>query len=132
MRTPTLLVCLAAALRAQAAGEPPPPSDLPEFWTSTVDHIEKAVAKARRGDVRKAAVSPGGLPVYAVSYGAKDDLRSQANYNSAVAARNPAYYAVKDRSTRPVVSHERILDVQLCLYEEMLAYALENRIFWER
>ncbi|MCK5278226.1 MAG: hypothetical protein KAK04_06805, partial [Cyclobacteriaceae bacterium] len=49
------------------------------------------------------ATSPGGLPVYAVYYGEKEDFISHANYNSAVAARNPAFYAKKDSSTKPVV-----------------------------
>jgi hypothetical protein len=30
------------------------------------------------------------------------------------------------------VSHEQILDIQLTLYEEMLRYALENRLYWTR
>lgn len=49
------------------------------------------------------ANSAGGLPVYAVYYGEKDDFYSQANYNSAVAAQDPAYYATKDKKTKPVV-----------------------------
>ena len=53
--------------------------------------------------MRTVAVSPGGRPIYAVYYGEKDDFKSQANYNSAVAARNPAYYAQKDKSTKPVL-----------------------------
>jgi hypothetical protein len=53
--------------------------------------------------VETIATSPGGFPVYAVFYGRKDDLRSQANYNSAVGARNPAFYAKKTKETKPVV-----------------------------
>ena len=49
------------------------------------------------------ATSPGKLPVYAVYYGEKEDFQSLANYNSAVAARNPVYFAKKDSSTKPVV-----------------------------
>jgi hypothetical protein len=41
--------------------------------------------------------------VYAVFYGDKDDLRSPANYNSALGALNPAYYAQKTEGTKPVV-----------------------------
>jgi hypothetical protein len=55
------------------------------------------------GEVKLIAESPGGLPVYAICYGAKDNFHSQANYNSAVAARNPAYYAKKTKAVKPVV-----------------------------
>jgi hypothetical protein len=30
------------------------------------------------------------------------------------------------------VTHDQILDVQLLLYDEMLRYALEERLYWER
>jgi hypothetical protein len=30
------------------------------------------------------------------------------------------------------VTHEQILDVQLLLYDEMLRYVLEERLYWER
>jgi hypothetical protein len=38
--------------------------------------------------------------------------------------------SVSERSPAPLVSHDQILDVQLTLYEEMLAFALENRLLW--
>jgi hypothetical protein len=53
--------------------------------------------------VETIAVSPGGRKVRSVSYGEARDLRSQANYGSAVAAGNPAYYAWKDPTTKPVI-----------------------------
>jgi hypothetical protein len=40
--------------------------------------------------------------VHAVYYGEKEKVYSQANYNSAVAARNPAYFAQKGDNTKPV------------------------------
>jgi len=49
------------------------------------------------------ATSPGGKPVYAVYYGEKEDFLSQANYNSAIAARDAHYYARKDSNSKPVV-----------------------------
>jgi hypothetical protein len=30
----------------------------------------------------------------------------------------------------PAVTHDQILDVQLLLYDEMLRYALEERLYW--
>ena len=32
--------------------------------------------------------------------------------------------------TKPIVSYEDILDIQLNLYDEMLDYLLENRLYW--
>jgi hypothetical protein len=88
---------------AQAVGDPASPTDLPDFWRSTLDDVEDEIQSVRRGRVERIAVSPGGRPVYAVSYGERDNLHSQANYNSAVGAGSAAWYALKDQATRPVV-----------------------------
>ena len=85
------------------AGDPPNPTDIPEFFKSKLSDIENEVNNIKLGEVSTIATSPGGLPVYAVYYGEKDNFNSQANYNSAVAARNPGYYAAKDTSNKPVV-----------------------------
>ncbi len=62
----------------------------------------KRYMNLKTGKAKAVAISPGGRPVYAVYYGEKEDFSSQANYNSAVAARNPAYFAKKDKDTKPV------------------------------
>jgi len=85
------------------AGDPPNSIEIPEFYSSTLSAIKEEVNHIRKGEVKIIASSPGGLPVYAVFYGEKDNFHSQANYNSAVAARNPLYYAKKDSSNKPVV-----------------------------
>ncbi|VAW17052.1 hypothetical protein MNBD_BACTEROID01-2016 [hydrothermal vent metagenome] len=85
------------------AGDPPNNTDLPDFFKSKLSDINEELGNIKSGEVKQIATSPGGLPVYAVFYGEKDDLHSQANYNSAVAARNPAYYARKDSTTKPVI-----------------------------
>jgi hypothetical protein len=105
------LAALGAAVFLGAAGPPPqvdpadpaPPTDLPGYWRSTLAHVDEEVRAVRRGTFETIATSPGGREVYVVRYGEKDDLRSQANYNSAVAARDPGFYARKDESTKPVV-----------------------------
>ena len=84
-------------------GDPPNPSDIPEFYGSTLECIDRDVHAVEKGEVRTIARSPGGFPVYAVYYGERQDFRSQANYNSAVAAGDAGFYASKDSSTRPVV-----------------------------
>jgi hypothetical protein len=92
--------------KAQVAidpGDPPNPADIPDFYGSTLDQIDGEVGRVEKGSVDIIARSPGGYPVYTVYYGEREKIDSHANYNSAVAARNPVYYAKKDSSTRPVV-----------------------------
>jgi hypothetical protein len=84
-------------------GDPPNPIHIPEFYGSTLSDIEEEVNHIEKGEVKVVATSPGGYPVYAVCYGKKDNFHSQANYNSAVAARDPLSYAKKDSSSKPVV-----------------------------
>lgn len=85
------------------AGDPPNNLDIPEFFKSKLSEIQNEVENVKLGDVKTIATSPGGLPVYAVFYGAKENFHSQANYNSAVAARNTDFYAKKDSTTKPVI-----------------------------
>jgi len=85
------------------SGDPPNPPNIPEFFGSSVSVIEQEVNQVQKGEVKVVAVSPGGLPVYAVCYGDKEDFQSRANYNSAVAAGDPGYYAKKGSSSKPVV-----------------------------
>jgi hypothetical protein len=83
--------------------DPPQNKNIPDFYRSKLSDIEKEIAAIKIGKTEIIATSPGGLPVYAVFYGEKEDFHTQANYNSAVAARNTAYYAKKNADTKPVV-----------------------------
>ena len=85
------------------AGDPPNRTDIPGFYKSRLSDIEAEIATLKIGKSEVITASAGGLPVYAIYYGEKDDLKSQANYNAAVGARNPAHYARKDSCTKPVV-----------------------------
>jgi hypothetical protein len=85
------------------AGDPPNPTDIPDFYKSKLSDIDQEIMNLKTGKAKVVAISPGGLPVYAVYYGERDEFNSRANYNSAVAAQNPAYYARKDKNTKPVV-----------------------------
>ena len=38
---------------------------------------------------------------------------------------------VREGEAEPAATHEQILDIQLSLYDEMLSYVLENRLYWE-
>jgi hypothetical protein len=83
--------------------DPAPPRDLPAFWKAGLGDVESEIRSVVKGSVETIAVSPGGRPVRAVLYGEADDLRSRANYGSAVAAGNPVHYARKDAAAKPVV-----------------------------
>lgn len=85
------------------AGDPPNNANIPDYFKSKLSDIEDELENIKLGEFKTIATSPGGFPVYAVYYGEKEDFNSQANYNSAVAARNPAFYAKKDSSSKPVV-----------------------------
>ncbi|KPL10094.1 MAG: hypothetical protein AMS26_21940, partial [Bacteroides sp. SM23_62] len=85
------------------AGDPPNPTGIPDFYRSKLSDIEAEINNIKTGKAEVIATSPGGLSVYAVYYGVKENFHSRANYNSAVAARNPVYYARKDSSSKPVV-----------------------------
>lgn len=101
-----LVTLLATPVLAQVSidpGDPPNPTDIPLFYGSTLNVIEEEVDRVKKGEVKAVATSPGGFPVYAVYYGVKENFSSQANYNSAVAARNAGYYARKDSASKPVV-----------------------------
>lgn len=84
-------------------GDPPNPEPLPAFFASSLSQVEEEIQGMVTGEDRIVATSPGGLPVHAVYYGAREEKHSRANYNSAVAAGDPHYYAEKDSSSKPVV-----------------------------
>jgi hypothetical protein len=104
-------ISLSLALATGATGvhaqpgdaDPAPRRDLPGFWRAGLEDVEREIRSVVKGRVETIAVSPGGRPVRSVTYGEADDLRSQANYGSAVGAGNAAYYARKDATTKPVI-----------------------------
>ncbi|MBD3184313.1 hypothetical protein GF312_18665 [Candidatus Poribacteria bacterium] len=77
--------------------------NLPSFWKGKIQEIDEAVSSVKRGNVKIIARSPGDKPVYLISYGKKENFKSQANYNSACGAGNPAFYAHKTASAKPVI-----------------------------
>lgn len=83
--------------------DPTKQADVPDFYRGTLTDIDGALAKVKKGQVTEIATSPGGLPLFAVYYGNKDDFKRQANYNSAIGARNPKHFAHKTPDTKPVV-----------------------------
>ncbi len=92
-------------LTAQLSLEPGDPShnpNIPSFYKSSLADIEAEVAAVKKGSAEVIARSASGYPIYAIRYGEKDDIKRMANYNSAVGARNPAYFAVKGEESKPV------------------------------
>jgi hypothetical protein len=85
------------------AGDPPNNKNIPEFYKSKLTDIDKELEHVQVGKIETIATSPGGLPVYAVYYGEKEDFQTQANFNSAIGARDPAYYAKKTKEAKPVI-----------------------------
>ena len=58
-------------LHAQTAieeGDPPNPSDIPDFYKSTLSDLETELSVIQTGQKELIATSPGGLPVFAVFY----------------------------------------------------------------
>ena len=99
------LVCALPAtilLSATFNGEAQP-SNLPPFWKSRLTDVEEAAGAVKKGEVRVLSRSPGGRNIHLIAYGARPNLPSSANYNSAVAGTDPAAYARKDGRQRPVL-----------------------------
>lgn len=99
-----VLLCSTLSVCAQVdAIDPPPIRNLPAFWKGTLADIDAEVKATQYAQVTVIANSPGNLPIYLATYGEKEEFKSQANYNSAIGGTNPAFYAQKDPSTRPVL-----------------------------
>jgi hypothetical protein len=89
---------LLAALLPVAVGAQPP-----AFWKSGLADVDAAVKQVKKGGVCVLTESAGKRDLYLVTYGQKPDLKSQANYNSAVGGGDPSSYAYKDGTQPPVV-----------------------------
>jgi hypothetical protein len=76
---------------------------LPAFWIGDVKGLAGRFENVSRGRVSVIAVTPGGRPVHLVAYGAKETVAHQANFNSAIGAREPSAYMDKTARKKPVV-----------------------------
>ncbi len=100
-----ILTTVLSGASLKAAGEERrfPQEEIPPFWKGRVEDIEAKVASVKKGNVQVIARSPGGRPVNLVIYGPRSNFERQANYNSAVAAGDPGYYARKGEDVPPIV-----------------------------
>lgn len=78
-------------------------SDIPVFFKNKLSDIEHQISGLVTGTSEIIAISPGGLPVYAVYYGKKNTMISHANYNSAIGARDIKFYKDRASDSKPVV-----------------------------
>ncbi|MBI4626252.1 MAG: hypothetical protein HY736_23915 [Verrucomicrobia bacterium] len=97
------LTILGAAASGQSSRESIPERNLPAFWKSRLEDVENAVHGVKKGAMSVLARTPGGRNVYLVAYGDREDRRGSANYNSAAGGRDPASYARKDGTQKPVI-----------------------------
>ena len=123
MRITALLAIWVAAASAgiaqttiPAATKPPAPKmtyaeakarllkrELPAFWFGDVKDLGQRLEKLKRGEVRTIAKSPGGRPIYLVTYGQLEKLEHNSNFNSAVGGRDLTAYMNKSLRKKPVV-----------------------------
>jgi hypothetical protein len=80
-----------------------PQTPSPDFWKSRLSDIDALLKGLRRGVARVIAKTPGGRDLVLVTYGDPIPLRSTANWNSACGGNDPASYARKDGTQRPVI-----------------------------
>jgi hypothetical protein len=90
------------ALAPTIAGQVPD-TKLPDFWKSRLSDVEAAVQQVNKGKVRVLVKTPGRYDIYLVAYGDKEERHGTANYNSACGGTDPASYARKDGTQKPVV-----------------------------
>jgi len=101
-----VIICISMNTFSQLAlepGDPPRQTDIPLCFKSKLADIDAEITMMKLGKAEILTTSPGGLPVYGIFYGEKENLHKQANYNSAVGARNPAFFAAKNEQTKPVI-----------------------------
>lgn len=112
MKTATILVAWIAIQVPAALGQKMtheearraiPARPLPGFWMTDLEALGARWAALKCGQTRAIAKSPGGRPLRLVEFAAREELKSEANFNSAVGAQQPAAYLDKDRRTRPVL-----------------------------
>lgn len=101
--TTLLSISLAACGLAQDSTAPAAASTLPAFWKTRLEHVEETVRAVKKGKASILTETPGKRSVHLVTYGAADDRKGTANYNSAAGGRDPFSYARKDGTQKPVV-----------------------------
>ena len=80
-----------------------PKQSLPAFWIAEPAVLAARWQNLKHGKVEVIAQSPGGRPLHLITYGVREDQKSEANFNSAIAGRKPSAYRDREKRTRPVL-----------------------------
>ncbi len=80
-----------------------PKRPLPDFWVGDLERLALHINGLKQGTASTLCVTPGGRPMYLISYGQKETVTHLANYNSAIGAREPSVYMDKTARKKPVV-----------------------------
>lgn len=104
----SLPICDAAEAAAERmtyaqAKERIPNRQLPDFWIGDVKDLLQRFDHLKRGQMTVTAVTPGGRPVHLITFGDKENVAHQANFNSAIGAQEPAAYMNKAARKKPVI-----------------------------
>lgn len=75
----------------------------PFFWKTRLNEIQDVLKNVVYGSVRVLTQSAGARDILMVEYGEKEELNRRANYSSACGAKDPEYFAKKDKDTKPVI-----------------------------
>jgi hypothetical protein len=87
----------------QQAKQRIPSRTLPDFWVGDVAGLGARFDQLKLGQLTTIARSPGGRPLYLVSYGHREEVAHHANFNSAIAGHDPLAYMDKKFRRKPVL-----------------------------
>ena len=80
-----------------------PVRSLPEFWVGDVQGLAGRFERLQRGKAALLGVTPGGRPIYLVTYGEREVVAHHANFNSAIGGQDAAAYMDKAARQKPVI-----------------------------
>lgn len=80
-----------------------PKQPLPAFWITDLPALSARWAALKHGQSEVIAHSPGGRPLHLITFGTREELPSDANFNSAIGGRQPSAYLDKEKRAKPVI-----------------------------
>jgi hypothetical protein len=80
-----------------------PVRSLPEFWVGDVQGLAGRFERLQRGKAALLGITPGGRPIYLVTYGEREVVAHHANFNSAIGGQDAAAYMDKAARQKPVI-----------------------------
>jgi len=92
-----------AGMTYESAKRKIPKRELPEFWVGDMDRLKECLSHLKDAEVTTIAQSPGGRPVQLVAFGGREQVKHQANFNSAIGGQEPAAYMDKNARSKPVI-----------------------------